>query len=352
MTTADILEIWIEDAEKERKIVALVEGLQKDESFWQDMFDEYTKRQVSLDFPFAEKGGQTGKDALIPYYSLLTQFVGRFMICRDSDNEHLYDNEAEILFQTPYLFHTHSYNIENHKCVPLNLNKICKEITSKEHDFHVFINKYSEITYRFLIIFLWLREEASLLTKNIKTKRANGEDVSVEITQLSIWNQLCKESEIRAILKYDAAINHISKISDYWKSIEQRIVEYEKKVKNELVSQHFFTDIAAVDSKLAICEAKYAAIISPLETYHYLNGHILLDDVIQPLFKQVKDDLIRKRFSELTKQIQAEYRNKAQEVNIPTRLDISYKECLRLPSPCDFVQKIGNDIQVLYGTLV
>lgn len=352
MTNEDrlnILEGWIEDAEKERKIVALVEGLQKDESFWQDMFAVYAKGQVSLDFPFAEKGGKTSKDAFIPYYPLLTQFAGRFMICRDSDNEHLYDHAAETLFQTPYLFHTHSYNIENHKCVPLNLAKICKEITSVEYDFQAFINKYSEITYRFLMIFLWLRKEACFLTQNIKTKREKDDDVSNEKIQLQKLSQLWAEAHIRTLLKYDATVNHVSKINEYWESLKTKISDYENSVKNELVAGNIFKDIHIINSKLADYEIEYTKKISPLETYHYLNGHIFLDNVIKPLFKQVKDDLIRDRAAKLEGQLVAEYRNKAHNVDIDTRLDISYKECFLNANHCDFIRKIGNDIQAIYS---
>ncbi len=348
MTAAEIVEIWIEEAEKERKTVALVEGLQKDEAFWQDMFDFYTEGKVSLDFPFATKGGKTGKDAFKPYYSLLNTFSGRFVICRDSDIEHLYNKEVERLFQTPYLFHTHSYSIENHKCLPKNLAKICKEITSKEYDFQLFMNTYSEITYRFLIIYIGLQEEAYFLPEHIKSNGEKGEDVSEEINKWTTISQLWQKNKVKNILKYDKNIFSISALDHYWCSLKTRISEYEKEVKRELISQNCFENMAAIDAKLAVCEEKYAKKIAQTETYHYLNGHILFDEVIKPLFYQVKEALITQKESELPAHIQQEYRNKAYQVDVFTRLDISYKQCFVPPNMCHFLQKIGNDIQAFY----
>jgi hypothetical protein len=62
-TTADFLEIWINDAALDRQRVALIEGMQKDESFWQDLFANYTQGKIELAFPLDYKG-QMGKSAL------------------------------------------------------------------------------------------------------------------------------------------------------------------------------------------------------------------------------------------------------------------------------------------------
>jgi hypothetical protein len=343
MTDKDILEKWINDAELEGKKVALVEGLQPDESFWRDVFEFYTKEKISLDFPFAEKAGKTSKSSLGPYYELLAEFSGRFIICRDSDVEHLYDNEKKALFETPYLFHTHAYSIENLKCVPKNLHKICLEITSEAFDFKDFMSKYSNITYRFLIIFLWLKEEADVLIK-IK-KEQKEKDYSITQNKIQVLSQLWEESKVRTLLKYDKMINPITNLNVYWQDLQQKITDYEDKVKAELMRGGVFSNTQEIELKLTNCEQKYNSMLSKNETYYYLNGHILFDNVVVPLFKKVREALVLIRKGKLQGQLQSEYANKVHSIDIHTRLGISYKESLYSPSTtCVMLEKIDADI--------
>lgn len=345
MTIKDILEEWINAAELDGKKVALVEGLQPDESFWRDVFEFYTREKVSLDFPFAEKAGKTSKSSFEPYYELLAEFSGRFIICRDSDIEHLYDNEIKTLFETPYLFHTHAYSIENLKCVPKNLHKICLEITSEKFDFEGFITKYSQITYRFLIIFLWLKEEVDVLIKIKKEQKEKGEDYSITKNKIQVLSQLWKEPDVRELLKYDEKINPTTNLSQYLQNLQQKIMNYENKVKAELVREGIFSNTQEIELKLMDCEQKYQSMLSKEETYYYLNGHILFDNVVIPLFEKVRKDLVLLKTGKLSGQLVSEYSKKAGKINIHTRLGISYKESLYSPSTaCVMLVKIGADI--------
>lgn len=146
-----------------KEILVRVEGVE-DVSFWHGILESYQKDAgVKFDIqPYSNSSLTTGKQELAKSFNL----VGSDMIiCLDSDYDYLLpecSDVAKFINQSPYIFQTYSYAIENLKCYAESLAGVCVQAThctSQPIDLATLLDKYSEIIYE---LFIWNVYFASL----------------------------------------------------------------------------------------------------------------------------------------------------------------------------------------------
>jgi hypothetical protein len=149
---------------KKRKIVAYVESYD-DIFFWRsvlsDFEDEETMFEVML--PSRKNLNRGKKTAMM---NKLGESLGVCMIaCVDADLDYLLQrhtsNSARML-DNPYIIHTYTYSIENYQCYAPSLHDVCVMATLNDRNifnFEEYLKLYSRIIYELFIWLIWLHRQ-------------------------------------------------------------------------------------------------------------------------------------------------------------------------------------------------
>lgn len=138
-----------------RLVRVFVEGY-GDVAFWRGVFDDYetSKLKFEISVPLREDLAK-GKQVLL---NMVHQSNENLLLCVDSDFDYIFGNFSEQsrkVKYSPFLFHTYAYATENFLCYPPSLHNICAKATKNDtaiFDFVHFIEQYSQIIYP---VFLW-----------------------------------------------------------------------------------------------------------------------------------------------------------------------------------------------------
>ena len=140
-----------------RKIVAYVESYD-DVFFWRTVLARFEneKRYFEVMLPTREKLERGKKSALM---NVIGENVGPDMIaCVDADYDYLLQGSSPTskkILESPYVFHTIVYAIENYQCYAESLNTVAVMVTLNDHrifDFVTFMRGYSEAIFP---LFVW-----------------------------------------------------------------------------------------------------------------------------------------------------------------------------------------------------
>lgn len=140
-----------------KKVVVYVEGYD-DIMFWRNILSVYETDRLYFEVMLPSRDSLTKgkKQAMM---NTLGQALGQHMIaCVDADYDYLLQGRTSTsrkLCESPYVFHTYAYAIENYQCNAATLHEVCVMATLNDHeiiDFEEFFRLYSHITYP---LFVW-----------------------------------------------------------------------------------------------------------------------------------------------------------------------------------------------------
>lgn len=143
-----------------KKIVAYVESYD-DISFWRALLTEFEDetRYFEVMLPSSSSLAKGKKTVLM---NQLGPQLGQNMIaCVDSDYDYLLQGRTQTsryIIESPYVLQTYAYAIENYHCYAEGLHEICVMATLNDHmliDFPAFMKLYSEIAYPLFIWSVW-----------------------------------------------------------------------------------------------------------------------------------------------------------------------------------------------------
>lgn len=153
-----IITVWVENEE--------------DVPFWYSFFSELIS-DVKLNIS-APSTGEKGKKSIRKYFG---QEGKHFLLCVDSDYDYILQTDiAKQIQNSPYLFQTYCYAIENFRCIPRNLEKITVQATLKtdfDFDFRYFLEEYSTIIYPLFLQFLENQNIELPIFKKLKLESDN-----------------------------------------------------------------------------------------------------------------------------------------------------------------------------------
>ena len=297
-----------------RRIVAYVESYD-DIYFWRTVLSEFendkryfevmlpskinlTRGKKSVLMNFLEEGGRSMEDGDI---------LGRDMIaCVDADYDYLMQgrtHQSQRILNSPYVFHTYVYAIENFQCYAPSLHNVCVSVTLNDHrifDFRDYFQQFSEAIFP---LFVW----------SVMVYR-NGNYPRFSITDF------CRIADPGGF----SVQNPAASINNIKRKVRTKI--------NELQRQ--FPD--AKEEYLRTKADIIALGVTPQTTYLYIQGHHLFDTVVSPILSKVCNLLRQERQNEIyhasahKTQKQNEmscYENSLQDIKVMLKKNSGYMMC-------------------------
>ena len=251
------------------RIVAYVESYD-DIYFWRTVLSEFENDKRYFEVMLPSKINLTrGKKSVLMNF-LEGEPLGKDMIaCVDADYDYLIQgrtHQSKRVLESPYVFHTYVYAIENFQCYAPSLHNVCVSVTLNDHrifDFRGYFQQFSEAIFP---LFVW----------SVMVYR-NGNYPKFSITDFC----------------------HIADPGGFNVQVpDPSIAKLRRKVHtkiNEL--QRLFPD--AKDEYLATKDDLKALGVTPQTTYLYIQGHHLFDTVVSPILSKVCNLLRQERQSEI-----------------------------------------------------
>ena len=251
------------------RIVAYVESYD-DIYFWRTVLSEFENDKRYFEVMLPSKMNLTrGKKSVLMNF-LEGEPLGKDMIaCVDADYDYLIQgrtHQSRRILESPYVFHTYVYAIENFQCYAPSLHNVCVSVTLNDHrifDFREYFSQFSEAIFP---LFVW----------SVMMYR-NGSYPKFSITDF------CRVADPGGF----NVQNPGPSIANVKRKVHTKI--------NELQRQ--YPD--AKEEYLATKDDLRALGVTPQTTYLYIQGHHLFDTVVTPILSKVCNLLRQERQNEI-----------------------------------------------------
>ncbi len=244
-----------------RKIVAYVESYD-DVFFWRSVLGRFEDDTRTFDIMLPARGQHLDRGKKAAIASML-KGVGKDMIaCVDADYDYILQGETELsrqILDSPYIFHTYTYAIENYHCYAPGLHETCVMVTLNDHsifDFKRFLESYSQTIWP---LFVW---HCLFVRRRKMTMHFD----------MNAFNKVVVLPAVR-LQNPQGAIENLRK------KVRAKIFQLE---------QHFPKLKTALDGEV---DRLQRLGINASNTYLYIQGHHLFDTVVSPIVQSVCDTL-------------------------------------------------------------
>ena len=198
------------------------------------------------------------------------EILGRDMIaCVDADYDYLLQgatDQSRKVLQSPYVFHTYVYAIENFQCYAPSLHNVCVSVTLNDHRIFDFREYFAQFSEGIFPLFIW----SILLYRNGNYPKFC----------ISDFNRIADPGGFT--------------VNDPEKSLANVRRKVGVKV-HELQRQ--FPD--AKEAYLKLKDELKALGVTPQTTYLYIQGHHLFDTIVAPILSKVCNLLRQERQNEI-----------------------------------------------------
>lgn len=251
-----------------RRIVAYVESYD-DVYFWRTVLGPFENEERYFEVMLPSKQNLTrGKK------SVLMNFVegqtGPDMIaCVDADYDYLLQGAtltSQKILNSPYVFHTYVYAIENFQCYAPSLHDVCVAVTLNDHrifDFRDFFQRFSTAIFPLFVWSVWAYR--------------TGHHGRFSMTD---FNRICDPGGFTV------------------QDPEKSILNVQHKAYNKVRElQRIFP--GNKEAYLKLKDELLLLGVKPEETYLYVQGHHLFDTVVAPILTKVCNMLRQERQNEI-----------------------------------------------------
>ena len=248
-----------------RRIVAYVESYD-DIFFWRTVLTRFEDdtRYFEVMLPTHRKL-ERGKKAV-----LALQGLGEAMIaCVDADYDYLLNGATEQsrrVLESPYVFHTYAYAIENLQCYAPSLHDVCVAVTLNDHrifDFEDYLRQYSETIFPLFVWSVWA----------YRTGRHNH-------FSMSDLSRVADPGGFN-VFNPQPSIEHLRhKVGTRVHQLQQQYP-------------------GATEEYLQTKELVKSLGVTPQTTYLYMQGHSVFDNVVAPILNKVCGKLRLEREEEI-----------------------------------------------------
>jgi hypothetical protein len=255
----DSLPATIPLAEGERLVKVYVEGYD-DVAFWRGIFNDFETELLTFEIAVPPRSDLAkGKKVVM---DMIEGSSPELLLCVDSDFDYLFNgltSQSKKLLSSPYLFHTYTYSTENYLCFAPALHTVCTKATKNDtriFDFERFLEEYSRIVYP---VFLWYAYSARLGSEHIFTL--------VEFKNCVRINYL------------DVPDNGQSTLAWVARNVQRKLHTLNETYEDW---RGEVTDFGHAMEKLDLY---------PDNTYLFMHGHTLMDNVVMPALSAVCESL-------------------------------------------------------------
>ncbi len=298
-----------------RLVQVFVEGYE-DVAFWRGIFDDFECDGVTFEISVPPRRDLAkGKKVL---FDMLDNASPLLLLCADSDFDYLFGETTEssrLLHSSPYMFHTYAYATENFLCYAPSLHNVCVKATKNDtriFDFERFMADYSRTVYP---LFLWYAFSAQRKTE-------------------SFFTLLDFKSSVK--------INYVEVDDNGASTIEWLARQVGRKLET---LQHRHTGLEGDLNRFAGEISRRG--LEPENTYLFMQGHTLMDNVVMVALHAVCDQLMmltNHRIAYSTKQgvalrnEQSNYNNAIRNVRDILLDNENYRDCF-------LYEKLKTDIE-------
>lgn len=253
-----------------RRIVAYVESYD-DIYFWRTVLNKFEtkERYFEIMLPSQRRLSRGKKSAL---KSLLAGTGSDMIACVDADYDFLLQGaspSSREMLDTPYVFHTYAYAIENLQCYAPSLHDVCVMTTLNDRrsfDFQAFFADYSRIIYP---LFVW-----------------------------SVWLYRHNRYDVMSISDMDQVINigyaNINRIDFVLDKLTHKVDQRVKFLRRDFPGKG--EEIGALKQELC------ALGVTPENCYLYIHGHFLFEKIAVPVLSNVCKILRKEREEDIRRQ--------------------------------------------------
>ena len=271
----------LKSKQSRRRIVAYVESYD-DIYFWRTVLSRFENehRYFEVMLPSHRKLERGKKSVLMNFLEGRVEKngqnadgegkLGRDMIaCVDADYDYLLQGATEQsrrVVDSPYVFHTYAYAIENLQCYAPSLHDTCVAVTLNDHrifDFEDYMTQYSEAIFPLFVWSVWAYREG-------QHNRFS----------LSDFNRVADPGGFNVAEPTTSIVHLRRKVG----------------VKVRQLQQEFPN---AKESYLRTKELVKSLGVTPQTTYLYIQGHHLFDTVVVPILNKVCNRLRQERQDEI-----------------------------------------------------
>ncbi len=293
-----------------RRIVAYVESYD-DIYFWRTVLGRFEDdtRYFEVMLPSKVNLTRGKKSVLMNFIGQREGVLGRDMIaCVDADFDYLVQGATEQsrrVIESPYVFHTYVYAIENFQCYAPSLHEVCVAVTLNDHrifDFDEYFSLFSEACFPLFIWSVWA----------YRTGRHGR-------FSLTDFNRICDPGGFN--VQYpQASINNIRR------KVRTKVNELQKLFPG---NKEAYLQVKADLLTLGV---------TPQTTYLYIQGHHLFDTVVAPILTKVCNQLRQERQLEIShsqahrtqkRNEMSCYENSRQDVKAMLKKNTGYTRCER-----------------------
>ena len=251
------------------RIVAYVESYD-DIYFWRTVLSEFENDKRYFEVMLPSKMNLTrGKKSVLMNF-LEGEPLGKDMIaCVDADYDYVIQRrtaQSKRVLDSPYVFHTYVYAIENFQCYAPSLHNVCVSVTLNDHrifDFREYFRQFSEAIFPLFVwsVMFYRNGNYPKFTLTDFNRIADPGGFNVQRPEPSIANVRRKVH---------------TKINDLQRQFPDAKEEY----------------LATKDDLLALG-------VTPQTTYLYMQGHHLFDTIVSPIMSKVCNLLRQERQNEI-----------------------------------------------------
>lgn len=255
-----------------KKITAYVESYD-DVFFWRSILSQFETEQYYFEvmLPTRQRVLERGKKAAM--MSALAGKTGQWLIaCVDADYDYLIQGStktSKTIIESPYIFHTYAYAIENMQCYAPSLHDVCVAATLNDHvvfDIQHYLEDFSEAIWPLFVWNIWY----------YRTDRYGKFTMTdfLRIIETGAFNMNTADNNI-------AQVRH--KANNKCRQLRQQNPD----------TRMSWLRVEADLHRLGA---------TPKTTYLYIQGHHLFNKVATPMLTKICDKLIRQRQSEIARQ--------------------------------------------------
>ena len=251
-----------------KRIVAYVESYD-DVSFWSHLLSQYNSDKYYFQVMLPSKTSLAKGKKVAMMNELGAGLGGHMIACVDSDYDYLLQGRTHTshrIINSPYVLHTYAYAIENYQCYAGSLHGVCVQSTLNDKpmiDFEAFFRLYSQIIYP---LFVW----------NIWFYRNH---------ELSVFSM---QDFCRVVRLDPVSVPHPEDALELLRTrVEKKLVWLERRYPQAK------PDLAMMKPELARLG------VTPEDTYLFIQGHHLKENVVMKLLSPVCVRLRREREAEI-----------------------------------------------------
>ena len=252
----------------QRLVRVFVEGYE-DVAFWRGVFDRFANPYLRFEISVPSRRDlPKGKKVLL---SMIPEASDELLLCVDSDFDYLFNGTTEQsrkLLGCRRMFHTYAYATENYVCYAPSLHNVCVRATKNDtriFDFVRFMADYSRLIYP---LFIWYAYSAQQESEHIFTLADFRNSVRINYLEFE-HNGLRTLAWLR---------RNVARRNQLLKQQHPEMVEPMKLFAEELLHRG----------------------VRPENTYLFMHGHTLMDNVVIVVLNTVCEKLRELSIAKIT----------------------------------------------------